>query len=63
MLPQVSKGPVLRFKPDIVRLDVFHPVHCFAVELFLNGDVRHARLTTRHLLQPLGVSSALHGDF
>lgn len=23
--------------------DVFHPVHRFAVELFLNGEVRHGR--------------------
>ena len=23
--------------------DLFHPVHGFAVELFLNGDVRHGR--------------------
>lgn len=23
--------------------DVLHPLHCFAIELFLNGDVRHGR--------------------
>src|SRR6266851_9870458 len=33
--PVGSSGPVL------LVADLFHPVHGLAVELFLNGDVRH----------------------
>src|SRR5437879_10922401 len=34
-LAPLSSGPVL------LVADLFHPVHRLAIELFLNGDVRH----------------------
>jgi hypothetical protein len=43
--PYASSGGSPQMVADckVCVADLFHPVNCFAIELFLNGDVRHGR--------------------
>src|SRR5207249_10847694 len=51
--PDVTRDCLLLIGLILFVADLFHPVHGLAVELFLNGDVRHGRGRRRAVPVPL----------